>query len=195
MLGRDCIRRPAILLAALRPHHPSVPACRRGAPRSGGQSWSGDQKLPASPSRGPGVPGSRAPDEGAGRGSGPCLRNHRLGSEMCSCPEPSWAELGAPGPRESPDKTVSAAGGSGEGAGLSRVPERPLGADLCSATAHPWLGPCGGDAGLPVRRAVCAPDKASDPFPSRWLLCFPGPPKERAQSPGSDGLSTELGPP
>lgn len=28
---------------------------------------------------------------------------------MCSCPEPSWAELGAPGLRESPDKAVSAA--------------------------------------------------------------------------------------
>ena len=53
--------------------------------------------------------GSQASDEGEKRGAGPCLRNHGLGSETRPSPEPSRAELGALGPRESLGKGVSAA--------------------------------------------------------------------------------------
>lgn len=107
MLGHDCARSPAIpaagQCAAPRPHRPSAPACPRAAPRGRRQELELGTK--------PGKPFSRswAPDDGEGKGAGPCLRNHGLVSEMRPSPKPSCAELGALGPRESPGKRVSVA--------------------------------------------------------------------------------------
>lgn len=65
-------------------------------------------------------------------------------------------------------------------------PERPLGAEHGSATLHPWLGPRGGDAGLPGQRAVRAlRTRRGTVFPAAGCSA-PGPPRERALSPGSD---------
>lgn len=65
----------------------------------------------------------------------PCLRNHRL----------RLAKSRALGQRSAPHSlrvvAMGSLGGSGESVSLSPGPERPLGANVHSATVHPSLGP------------------------------------------------------